>query len=765
MADNATSAGRQQNRRVEITLQRQVEHKGVASSKPADIALYQLPEAGAPRTFRIAAYADHEAEFFVQIDQQTIRRLRLSPENRLPLEAFSPSLGEGGLLLQQLEDDASRNGTQSAAFARTRGAAPMIAAGIVELALPANSREVRLWRVTEASDGLHVAVQYQASVAFQLSEREFISLHHIDQDSGQPLRTALRNHEADKLDSNNALLASQWRPLMRLLASEYRIAKAGVREQATRVFKPIDGVAAAKGARIAEAHKQWLLALEKWSKVWFSSSSKTLREEAEWGRINALQRLGEDFLFEQMLKQILFFDTDTARRIHAFNLLEAQYRASNDEESLLRLYAIAVQQWDDASNWRKLTQSLLVNGEFRLALLTGLALPPEQRPTELLLQASWRLGWWQTFDELSLNLKTPEQQAFWLGMRAVSHSEFNNASEKFKIAGTNGLAYVRHIKDGLMLQNALMSAQSSSVEINQPETYNKWLNWQKEIPGQRIWRDAPESIKDFAGALPGYAIDRDLHFSLYKATPTRPLQLKVTGPAKLRLEVRPIHTEANNSTLEGWVTAKSTQGLWVAPITANQPTEGLQLVDGTILGRKVLLEIPVTAGEQTINVNAGNLTIAVRVYTEQPLLPIGILHSPPLTDLSDPLAEQVEFKPMLQADTWYRRCKNCLSVTTIDPHQETKHYRMVNAMPHPVMVPKVPAGIALETMDREAQLLANNSFDQLLDDIPLQQDQSDVVLKRMTLLLNIAETSPKHYERCLANGQALSFANADLVGM
>lgn len=766
VADNATSAGRQQNRRVEIILQRQIERAGVSTSKPADIALYQLPEAGAPRTLRIAAYADHDAEFFVQIDQQAIRRLRLSPDNRLALEAFPPTLGEGGLLLQQLENNTS-NGTQSAAFARSRVAAPMIAAGIIELALPANSREVRLWRVTEVGDGLHVAVQYQASAAFQLSEREFLSLHHLDQDSGLPLRAALRNHDVNDLDSNHALLASQWRPLVRLLASEYRMAKAGVREQAAAVLQPINGASAAKEARAAEASKQWLLALEQWSKVWFSNSSKTLREEAEWGRINALQHLGEDFMFEQMLKQILFFDTDTARRIHAFSLLEAQYRASNDDESLLRLYAIAVQQWDDPSDWRKLTQSLLINAEFRLALLAGLALPPQQRPTESLLQASWRLGWWQTFDALSLNLKTPEQQAFWLGMRAIAHNQFTTASEQFKVADADGLAYVRHITQGLALQKALINEQPSNLESETSplETYKKWLIWQTETPGQRIWRDATESIKDFAGALPGYAIDRDLHFSLYKATAARPLQLKVTGPAKLRLEVRPIHPAANTSTLEGWVTAKSAQGLWVAPITANQPTEGLQLVDGTIIGRKVLLEIPVAAGEQIINVNAGNLPIAVRVYTEQPLLSIGILHTPPLADVSDPHAEQIEFEPVLQADAWYRRCENCLSVTAIGAQQQTKHYRMINAAPHPVLVPEAPEDMALETLDREAQLLANNNFDQLLDNIPLQQDQPDVVLKRMTLLLNIAETSPKYYERCLAAGQALGFANPDLAGL
>lgn len=763
-ATNTTRAGRQQNRRVEITFQKPIEKNITAPVKqPADVALYQLPEAFAPRLLRIAAYGDQDAEFFVQIDNQPIRRLRLSPSGRLPLSAFSPSNGEGGLLLQQLEDDARNDGTLSASFSRTRVAAPMVAAGVAVMTLPSSGREVRLWRATQSVDGLHVAVQYQASSPPLLSEREFLTLHDLDQDKGLPLREAIRKHSYEDINVNNELLASQWRPLIRLLGSEYRQAKVSVHPQTAPPLKSINSASAAKQARSAEVQGQWLLALEHWSNVWFSTAPKALREEAEWGRINALQHLGEDFMFEQMLKQILLFDADPTRQIHALNLLEKQYQSTKDDDALLRLYAIAVHQFDDPIYWQKAVQSLINAGEFRLAILAGLAMQPEQRPTEQLLQAAWRLYWWQTFDHLLLGLKNEEQKEYWLGMRYAAHSQFNEAMNHFRESSTGNQTYAKHVADGLVLRNTLENEQSTNEE-----TYKNWRKWQVETPGPRVWRDASEIVKDFSGALPGYTIDRDLNFSLYKATAEHPLQLKVTGPTKIRLDVRPIHASQSGSTLEGWVTARSDQGLWTAPITANQPTEGLVMAGGVITGKKIPLEIPVAAGEHTINVSAGNLPIAVRVYIEQALMPLGVLPTPPLSDVNEPHAEHITFEPALPEKDWWHYCKTCIAIPNVDQDKNSKYYRIANAEPHDALVLKAPENSVLNTsevVDREAQLLANNNYDALLDSIPLGADGSDLVLKRMTLLLRIAETSPKHYERVLAAGMALASANNTVDGL
>jgi len=758
VADNASRNGRQQNRRVEITWQPPAAHPPppVAAPMPrADGARYLLPPAYAPRTLRLVAYGEAEAEFFLQIDQQAPRRLRFAPRDRLPDAAFAPSPGEGGLLLQRLGDDVRGDGSMSPAFGRYRVAAPMVAAASIELILPATSREIRLWRADAAAGGLRVAVQYQAAAAFQLSEREFLSLFNLDQDSGLPLRLALRAGWQEADGAGPEQLASQWRPLARLLLAELRQAAAGVRAPAAAEHKaPVAGDAAQR-ARAAAAQGQWLLALEEWSRVWFAHSRGAEREAAEWGRIDALGQLGEDFMYEQLLKQILLFDPDPERRGHALDRLEKHYASAGSDEARLRLYAIAVQRQPNAlAYWRKLTQVLLEQGEYRLALLAGLALPPRQRPIEALLEASWRLRWWQTFDRLRLDLEDVERRAFWQGMRAAATDEFETVRRLWRAAGNDGRVFADHLGRALALRQA-----TEHDSLLSAEAYGRWAELRSQAPGPRRWRDAPEYVSDFAGALPGYAIDRDLHFSLYKASAERPLRLTVTGPARLRLDARPIHASAMGGNLEGWLTARSVQGLWVAPIIANQANTGLQLADGTWVGRKVALDIPVAAGRQSIEVAAGALTIAVRVYVEQPALPLGVLPTPSWLAAEDRLAERLGFEPV--ESTWPRPCEGCLIVPDSDPQQPSRRYRRVISPSPPPPTHLAEAPIA----EHEARLLAENDFDRLLAGLPLTPAPPEQVLKRLVWLLWIAETSPPHAERALAAGQGLAAANPGVAGL
>ncbi len=757
VADNASRSGRQQNRRVELTWQPPAVSPPPPVTAPApraDSARYLLPPAYAPRTLRLLAYGADEAEFLLQVDQQAPRRLRFAPRDRLPDVAFAPTPGEGGLLLQRLGGDGHGDGSLSPVFGRHRVAAAMVAAASVELILPAASHEIRLWRAAASAGGVRVAVQYQAAAAFQLSEREFLSLFDLDQDSGLPLRLALRAGWQETDGAGPERLASQWRPLARWLLAELRQAAGGVRAPtAAERTSPAAGDAAQR-ARAAAAQGQWLLALEEWGRVWFARSRQAERDAAEWGRIDALGQLGEDFMYEQLLKQILLFDPDPEKRGHALDRLEKHFAQASDEEARLRLYAIAVQRQPDALvYWRKLTQALLQQGEFRLALLAGLALPPRQRPIEALLEASWRLRWWQTFDRLRVDLEDAERRAFWQGMRAIAADEFETARRHWRAAGNDGRVYADHLARALALRQAMERAPRLGAE-----TRERWAEWQSQAPGPHRWRDAPEYVSDFAGALSGYAIDRDLHFSLYKASAERPLRLTVTGPARLRLEARPIHASATGGNLEGWLTARSAQGLWVAPIIANQANTALQLADGTWVGRKVALDIPVAAGRQSIEVAAGALAIAVRVYVEQPALPLGALPAPPWLEADDRQAERLSFEPV--ESTWLRPCEGCLIVPDGDPQQPSRRYRRVIS-PSPPPAPLAEAPVA----EHEARLLAEGDFDRLLAGLPLTPAPPGEVLKRLIWLLWIAETSPPHGERALAAGQALAAANPGVAGL
>lgn len=748
--DNHTRSGRQQNRRVEITFtQPSPPDVPMALPRRPEVARYLLPESWSPRQLRLIAHGAAQADFMLQIDQQPAQRLRFSASGRMSSEAFAPSLGDGGLLLQSQEEARQDAGTEDPAFSRFHTPAPLIEAGYIEMTLPAGSREIRLWRMDEDARNLQVAVQYEASAPFQLSEREFLAWHALDQDDGAPLRAALRKEWSDSESPGGELLASQWRPLARLLTSELRQARAGVRpDPAPQPAPSVDTAGLRRQAQEAEAQGQWLLALETWSRVWFSNAPVRLREEARWHRIEALHHLGEDFMFEQMLKQILFFESDTQYRIRAIERLERHYRESDDPESLLRLHALAIHWLDDPVWWRKLADSLLANGEDRLALLAGLALPPQQRPHETLLQAAWKLEWWRTFDHLQASLDSPAKRAFWQGMRDIAKRRFDTAAQQFDQAEERGHAFAAHLRDGLALR------ETSTAD---PE---RLANWQRSTPGPYQWHDAPDTVQDFAGALPGYAIDRDLHFSLYKATDQHPLQLRVAGPTRIRLEIRPIHAAADAPALDGWVTVNAGNGLWVAPIIANQPSEGLQLADGTLLGRKIVLDLPVSAGAQTLRIHAGALPVAIRVYREQPALPPGILPAPHLHD-AEPDARQITFIAVTEADPWYRQCEDCLIVPGMEPGQPTRRFRMAINPSRAIAPPALPPAAPLP----EAAMLASGDFDRLLAGIELTAASPRDVLQRMTWLLWTGESSPRHYERTLAMAQALAAANPGMDGL
>ncbi|NOT57940.1 MAG: hypothetical protein HOP18_25330, partial [Deltaproteobacteria bacterium] len=128
-----------------------------------------------------------------------------------------------------------------------------------------------------------------------------------------------------------------------------------------------------------------------------------------------------------------------------------------------------------------------------------------------------------------------------------------------------------------------------------------------------------------------YSIDRDLYAQFYAATPQRPVQLQVQGPIRLKVEARPLHPATTTTPLEDGLQIRAPGQLYETPIINNLPTFGLHVIeDSAVLpGRAVTTELALGPGLQTITLSAKRTRVAVRVYTQQPEMPLDVL--PPLS--------------------------------------------------------------------------------------------------------------------------------------
>jgi hypothetical protein len=157
-------------------------------------------------------------------------------------------------------------------------------------------------------------------------------------------------------------------------------------------------------------------------------------------------------------------------------------------------------------------------------------------------------------------------------------------------------------------------------------------------------------VVDHAGAATVLVPARDLTAQGFLSAPGRPLRVRVEGPARVRVEARPIHSRPGESPLDGWVTVSDGDRARVFPILGNRPAEGLVLQGPEGSGRVgtgVDFGESLAPGRHTLEVSGGSLPLLVRVFVARPLVPLAVL--PPLTpELADDVATGTEsFVPAL----------------------------------------------------------------------------------------------------------------------
>lgn len=771
-ASNDSASGRQLNRRVEIVLE------AVHSAAPAPRALsgyhrYALPARVEPSLLRVIvdAPAAVVAEFFLQFDDAEPIRMQAVAAQELPDEEYAPAQGDAALEILAQQFGRAQGVTSSGPFAARRAPARLVRARLMEIALPSEVREVRVWRAEPGDAPVHVALQYRAAKPFALSESQYLEMAARTGQSDQALSVfarTLQSAAAQESASAAQELGNHWLPLVRALRSEHKVFTASV--VAPNAVTASPALPAAQQAQLkrqaqaAEGAGRWLTALETWGEL-VRQAPDPLREEALLAQAEALLQLGENYLGELRLRSLALHGGQSEIRQRAIERLEAYYRAAGEADSLVSLWAALTVRQPTAPNLRRLVENLVDNSEHELALAVGLALPGPQQPREHLLRAAYQMSWWTAYQQLTATLASAERRAFWQGLAAMSQGQIDASRQLFNAGGSAGQAWLAALDSAQGLAPGRPAAQpltDADVDL--------WQRWHSDHPGPFAWREEAPLVSDFAGSETLYSIDRDAYSRAYLATAEKPVRLRLMGPLRLRLEARPLHPLAATEPLDGWLRLKDASGVRLLPISNNLPATGLELAGRRELapGRKVSGEFDFGPGLHEVTLDAGTLPVLLRVLARRPEIVIPL--AAPLSTESFSNAQPLRVDQLAGSANVNCEWRNCAVLVPSAPDESaySRDVRLNRAdnrdPPAPASLPAgtlalrqpalAPAGERLAGMAwPESARLAAGDVEAALAMHP--GDGEVDALRRMTLLLWWSEQDPAKHERALVEAEAL----------
>ena len=754
--------------------------------------LYRLPERFVPSLLRVAVPADAlkaGAELAVQFDDAPPQRLLPVAPPALPDGTVPISPAEAGLLLLADSHHAPRPVTLGGAFAAESPPAPLVAAAVAELPLPPRVRTVRLWKNGDSGRAVPAAVQYRTSGPYRLAETEFLTAEHATAPNGGrfPEFAGLLAAEPRKaapapfapLAEGSAVAAAELEserlPLVRLIRSLERSYTAAVAPPPKGpAAAPSDSAAvefSARSARLAAKEGDWLTALESWS-IPVRSGSAAMRREGLFGQIEALSGLNEDYLAEHRLRGLFLYGEDDETRSRAMSALEQRYALAADLDSLLALQSAALLRKPQLPLLRSLGVTLLEAGEPEQALQAFLILPPAERPRAAVLQASLRLGWWQSFENTLAESADAQERSLWHGLRAMTDGRYDEALEALRTGGAKGNAWARHLEEGVRIRTALTEPDRET----RLRAVVDWERWQTAHPGPRAWEPETTALAAAAGAVTLTNTARDTWFPAFRAAAGQSAVLRFAGPTKVRIEARPVHPAGSRTPLDGWLQIRDGEHLYVQPITGNMPAQGLAVVgdDGHAAGLGVEREIDLGPGIHELQVSGGSLDLFVRAYVFRPVIPCAAL--PPVTPETLAAAAAGLYTPIRPADIDSIPLNERIIRVSRDGGAEprilpfTRRDLLAGGTASASSPAEAQAGLAAlrpartAGRDEQAALLAGKGDVDSLFALAADNSDPDIV-RRVVLLLWASEQKPERRLQALSAVRALSASRGGVSGL
>jgi hypothetical protein len=350
------------------------------------------------------------------------------------------------------------------------------------------------------------------------------------------------------------------------------------------------------------------------------------REALELLQANILKALGEHFLMENILKGLFVYSGHEETRKEAFHRLSSYYRKTRDTDGLLGLYSTYLLKTHDITIIPEFLDLLIEEGAYEMALKAGLLLPKNYQPVDLLLRACLVESWWQAFDLLIERIQSPEERDLWMAKRRLKEGNYEEALRLFRNSGEIGKKWYESMVEADSIYRGLRDADDKDVH----GLIKRWQRWQEKHPGPFRWRVADELLIDSSGALILYNRARDMYHRMFVSKKGKTVKLRVYGPARLRIEARPLFETGSSEAYNGWIDVRDNGKVSHYPVIDSFPSSTF-LVKGEKelkAGQKVTLLYDIKEGIHHIEIYSEDIPLLISLYESVPEVKISIL--PPL---------------------------------------------------------------------------------------------------------------------------------------
>ena len=558
----------------------------------------------------------------IQYDDRPPVNLTLQPNSALPTEAFIPSRAEAALASLSVVHSRYDSGPWGGPFASVDQTVPMIKAGIAEMILPSDIKEVKVVATSSTDDAIEIGCQILVAAFTELSESAY--LKHSKHASMMP---EMKQFSGDQL--NNDSLDFQ-----RLLDSHVKNFTNGI-VAGDQLSPPketwsIKRLQQTRNAALAAANAgNWPAVMEHLTAMVHHSKTEQ-RSEAIVTRAELLEHAGEYFLAQKERQGWLLHSKDVALKQRLLQALMDQTKDRPNEDFYRENFlAVGAQKIPTQANEIEFAKQLADNGRYRFAFL---AIPPEATGNdieELRLRCCFQMRWWKSFKQSLKRVSAVQQRNYWGGLKLLQLGKYKRAFKLLSAAGERGQTWITHWKFG----DHVYSRLTNPDFLTRMSAIEDWQRYLDKTPGPRIKRFDPTVVKSCYGMATIYSAERDLRYDFFTSLKAAPATVAIQGPARISIESRPLHNSQSPESINGVLEITNGSQLQRVPIINNNISTTLQIqgrADQLFPGNKIITEIDLPEGLNEIQLNSNEVDMIHRVSTLRPEILSPVL--PPIND-------------------------------------------------------------------------------------------------------------------------------------
>ena len=496
--------------------------------------------------------------------------------------------------------------------------APMTKVATAELVKPSHVRSIRVWLGNCAASSVYVGVQYLDGRVNQLPETAFRALHDIVTVQGD--QAPLGRFAQQEIDNDSLALE-------KLLRTHHdwfigTVAPSSELPDPEEIWGVSLQSQVQQDAESLAMQGLWPEAIKQWTNL-IRHSDGEQRRVAILARADALRASGEDYLAERECRGWLRYSDDAVLQEQAATRL-LEWAGDNDRlrEMILSFATIQGQTELFAS---QLARQFMRNGRHRFALQVLSSIEPDDQNLDVWLRCSYQIQWWTVFDQSVGRLVDPEAKNHWRGLKELKLGRYDHAYRLLRSGGADGAALLEYWQAGDRVFGKLTSP-NTSIRLS---GLADWEAWQSETPGAMIWRELPGAIRSASESCLVSLDHRGLHLPTRLVQQGQSATVEAYGPARLRLEVRPIHRNVNTDPIDDWIQIDTAGEIQRLPIVQNQPskTSRIEGQDGGLPGQTETVELELAPGLNRFTVACESSRFLINVESLQseislPTLPL-----------------------------------------------------------------------------------------------------------------------------------------------